>query len=1038
MTSNINIKETNKFGEISSYLSRTESTLNSYESKLEGIGSGLSGELASCYNSHASPVKSKIANLRSKISKASSHIRDSVAIYEMADNYLSTSLNELYDAVFKDELTSDSAINMDSVDSSKKVEDLTLEERKKYLQNVIDSYEKALKQLEDEFQKKYGDGIPYIAQDFRYVAPILYAMGFHIIDMSKFDTNGRLTYTFVSDIITFCDENQVFDRTIKYLNGDSYKNTIGKIDFGDNYSKYTDDDYLEDEKEFLYRIGQWYDINLKYDDVGNNKKIVTNKLVEDDIIRLSNNKYEFTNLNFINDTREYVNEYNRYVKDIQTLSSAIYNYKQGMKLLPYQTYMEDADFKEFLENDFNKLKDQYIKELGVDADYLTDDEIALYAYLSRNVSATDANGYLSALTDTLNNRKGLAEALKYFAEINKNGYGLDDDVKTMLDGFGEGLTSFFEGIGKFFNPSDIRSVNDYLMYYKVALLTNPEMFNLEKEGIELLLSEDARRLLKINHNVFSGAGNMLIPQLISLTGAGIAALTKNPAIATFFRGLSMALLGASAAGKEITNSLAKGHDIFHSYLYGVLSGASEALFEKLGGIIGLGDFGENILGATGFADFMKRYFQSMVKEGLEEFFQQYFDAAIESIILGEPFDLTKTTGDALIAGLYGMAVAGVMNAGAVVTITISGKVYKFLASELAKRKFNELDLTRDSESIIEELYQETLAEYMQMVQDENIDSLEDALDYIRNSNMNDLEKNRLLDASVKTLVQNMENPAEAVVKLYSELTRILHYDESATVDSNVDDRIDSHMDLLNMPDNDNVVCSEFSTVFYDLLRRAGFSDDQVKIIGTSKANRNGVQTNKVTHDKHRWVQVDLGDGRIMIADATDAMKGRTDFTSSKAGLDFVGLVILDKRYAGTRISDVFNLGLMYIDGKEVFVGEKGKDIIKQGRVDINEIIKKLGPLEIGEYDIVADLFGGEEFEDISLDDKVDTIQKILDEVDLTSFELYHILRELKLDVEAHSLPDGSLKITVVLRDPTDSSAHTYEIVNGDMTEVLNE
>ena len=108
MNDDMRIEETNKFGELSSFLNASLSDVDSYETKLNNIGKGLSGELGECYAKAAGPVKEKIASIRSDIKGAISHIDTSVSVCLLADDKLKDKLNDLLDSIFGDrELTDD-------------------------------------------------------------------------------------------------------------------------------------------------------------------------------------------------------------------------------------------------------------------------------------------------------------------------------------------------------------------------------------------------------------------------------------------------------------------------------------------------------------------------------------------------------------------------------------------------------------------------------------------------------------------------------------------------------------------------------------------------------------------------------------------------------------------------------------------------------------------------------------------------------------------------------------------------------------------
>ena len=671
---------------ISSEISGLATTLEGSKSKLDPC---FSGELASFYSGSCNTdLGSEVANSITKIENLSLAIDASINAYKNTDEDLAYGLDALIDELFSNDFR---IINGASDDGSSG----TLEEREQYLKNLIESYETLLRELEDEFNEKYGAGLPYNSQDFKYVYPILYAMGFNVIDLSKFDKTGRMTYESMKEIISFCDEQKVFERTIDYLNGGKYKDTIGKIDFGDGMfddPNNTEEDWNEAEIEFLRRVASCYSRNISNNpgDLESSKALVISLLVEDGIITLSgDNKYKFSNLNFIDSGREHIAIYDKYVQDIQSLSDTIYNYKQALELMPFQSYFDDEDFKDFYNNEFQKIKDEYLKKF--DGEKLTDEEIALYAYLAKNESQETADKYLKAMQDTINCRKGMEDAIQYILDRQAQGFDVGDILATLLKGFGDGVSGFIAGIGQLFNPTNkVRSEQDYMRAYLIEILSNPEKY---KDYINISLTDAERTSLKAIYNVFYGVGNMFIPQAISLAGMGLAVISKNPLIAKICSGISSVLLAASVTGNSAKEALADGHDLLHAYLYGALSGASEALFEKLGGIFGIGD-NVNLSSLWGFI-------VSILKEGAEEFSQEYFDAGLRAIILGEVFDLGEVTKSALISGLYGMAVAGVMNVNSIITIKIAGKIYKIRYGDLANTDFNETNTEEEIKQLLD-------------------------------------------------------------------------------------------------------------------------------------------------------------------------------------------------------------------------------------------------------------------------------------------------------------------------------------------------
>ena len=681
-----------------------EEIYNGISSNISGLSESLngvdlspcfSGELASFYSGSCdTDLESQLSKSVTKIENTALAIDASINAYKTTDEDLAYGLDMMIDAMFAEDFSSmdNEFIPYEGDDESGG--SLTLEERKEYLDNLIKSYEQLLKTLESEFEEKYGRGtVPYNKEDFRAIWPVLYGMGFKIDNLAKFDNTGRISINTINDIVTFCESEKVFERTIDYFNGGSYKDTIGKIDFGDGMCddpNNTEEDWRDAEIEFLSLVASCYDdINISRDpsQMENNKLLVKNKLIQDNIIRLSGNgKYEFTNLNFIENGKKELEEYYNCVNDIQTLKSTIYNYKQARKLIVFQSYLDDEEFKEFLNGEFEDeyLLGKYTKLLGDKSKGLSDEDIALYAFFMEHKSKEMANEYLNALEDKINSFKGMEEAIEYINKHYQDGCDFWDLLNIFLNGEWDGLVGFTEGFGKLINPTKARTVLDYKIMYLLEILSNPDDY--KELGLkDIKLTDNDKKTLRRIYKVGNGVGNMLIPQLICL--AGIA--TGNLEVVGICQKVSLAILGASVAGKAVNEAVLQGHDLFFSYLYGGLTGASEALFEKLGGIIGLAD-GQSLLQVSGLWSFIKEYFKSSFREGVEEFFQEYFDAGLRAILLGEPFDLADVSRDALVAGLYGMAVAGVMNSSTVL-IRVGTKVYRIAASALANINLDFLD-----------------------------------------------------------------------------------------------------------------------------------------------------------------------------------------------------------------------------------------------------------------------------------------------------------------------------------------------------------
>lgn len=750
--------EENIFNGVSSQCNNTASSVEGSKGKL---GPCFSGKLLNYYNSSCNnKIDSQITSIATELQNLSLSIKASLQAYQETDENLEAALDFLIDDIFESEY--------ETIDAPYEVNNETtpmcLDERKQYLDNLIKSYKEVLDSLKSEFTSKYKDDCVNDIDPKTYA--VLNTLMTCFIKGGSFEgdggsynsktNSGSYTITQLKRFTDFVKENSLPKKMDSYFSGKSWDKSgmddfnrliisnltePGYISLMENFKKAEIDDCVE--ASFL---GQFY-YNLKKLGLGEDVNCVTlggnisnllndgtSNIDKEEIARIKNIMSQYYQNKLPYQTRfdentvnygmfDYVNarvdEYNSYTSDMETITATIYNYEQAIKLLPYQSYLKDIEFKEFFENDFQKNIDKYYnkysKEIGNDSKYLTSEELALYAYLSKEISLSGAQNYLKALTDKINNAKGLEQALNFIIDRDKEGMDLGDIFATMFTGEVDGVSRFFEGIGKLLNPTQPRTALDYKMYYLMAFLSNPKEFGLGDlnlannesptldaiNGIldNLTLSDTDKQIIEKTYNIFSSAGNMLVPQLIGIAGIAGSVLSSNPAVAAIARKISMALLGTSAAGHATNDAVLSGHGLLESYLYGGISGASEALFESIGGVLGLGD--TNLLNFSGWS-FVKEYVKSMGKEGVEEFFQEYFDAGIRALVLGEPFDLGETTRAALAAGLYGMAVAGVMNT-STIAIKIGNKIYNLKYDSLMNIDFSKVSSDEELETIITKL-----------------------------------------------------------------------------------------------------------------------------------------------------------------------------------------------------------------------------------------------------------------------------------------------------------------------------------------------
>ena len=81
-------------------------------------------------------------------------------------------------------------------------------------------------------------------------------------------------------------------------------------------------------------------------------------------------------------------------------------------------------------------------------------------------------------------------------------------------------------------------------------------------------------------------------------------------------------------------------------------------------------------------------------------------------------------------------------------------------------------------------------------------------------------------------------------------------------------------------DSNKVVCSSWSKIYSDLLQASGFDAEKVSIYGSGDVNM-----------VHNWVKINLGDGKIILADATNPIRGRNDLANVKLGAQTSGFIV---------------------------------------------------------------------------------------------------------------------------------------------------
>ena len=171
----------------------------------------------------------------------------------------------------------------------------------------------------------------------------------------------------------------------------------------------------------------------------------------------------------------------------------------------------------------------------------------------------------------------------------------------------------------------------------------------------------------------------------------------------------------------------------------------------------------------------------------------------------------------------------------------------------------------------------------------DINSIKNKLEEINSAKMefNAIEmKNDILNS-----IDSNMNDIQRARKAYIELNNRLHYSMDY-VKGNDEIRksiYTKELDFNNL-NSDNVICKGWSELYRDVLIDSGFDADKVRIVGGTNVGA------------HKWIEVDIGNNQILVADATEAINHSIDLSNCKSGMKTNGFVILSKEMSGQALS----------------------------------------------------------------------------------------------------------------------------------------
>ena len=273
-------------------------------------------------------------------------------------------------------------------------------------------------------------------------------------------------------------------------------------------------------------------------------------------------------------------------------------------------------------------------------DYMTEDEVGLYNYYYSMGGKKSAEAYLDTIQEDLNQRKA---AGMYQQMEGKTGAEMVFGVEAGLDQFKGGIKGAVRAI-----KGDDSYVAPSATQYASGMVRE----DLADDGFKLPSWLGGASLGQVGYDAITTTANM---------APSIAVGMLNPTLGT-------AALGVSAGGTAYQEALNEGYSVDQARGYGILSGASEIVMEKvLGGISAYGGnalgkfFTQNMKNAdTALKRIAKELGGSMLSEFSEEYLQEVLTPVFRNLTLGTDEEVKLVSAEALYAGFLGAITGGVM------------------------------------------------------------------------------------------------------------------------------------------------------------------------------------------------------------------------------------------------------------------------------------------------------------------------------------------------------------------------------------------
>ena len=443
---------------------------------------------------------------------------------------------------------------------------------------------------------------------------------------------------------------------------------------------------LEEKEKELEKIQQ--DLNtIKMEDAygysGNSDKI---KELQDKETKL---KEEVDSLNLeLCETNYYLSEAKH--------NYEISKYTSIMDSESFKTFMNSIDWenKLFINND----KSTSTLVLPEDWEYMSDDQLKTYLFYLYYVDKTSSNNSMTSdsfyklLKGDITKAKGAEAAAKWIEEYEKYGYDEDHPIESIIGFTAQGgkvsAKGIFDGIDSFFDG--LKNVVDW----------NDEV-----------TAEDYERMIIaqyiIEEDIYGGAykfssafGNMLPSIVASAVTSAVATPAAGATVAQKLGPIvGSTLMGLTSFGTNMHEGLVNGNSTFSSFIYGLLTGGSEAILGYFLGKMPFLSKGKSAAALTYkqmAVEFAEEYFKDLFQEGFEELTQEIVYAVCRKICFGEEIDFDSLPIDMRDSFCMGVLMSFVLSGGVTKTkIIIDGITYGVDVNTLASELFNSQGINKE-------------------------------------------------------------------------------------------------------------------------------------------------------------------------------------------------------------------------------------------------------------------------------------------------------------------------------------------------------